>query len=197
MALDRDTLLRAALGLVDAEGVESLSMRRLAAVFGVTPMAVYNHVRDRADLLDGVADLVAREIGRPSGRWGWRRRLRAVLHATRAVCLAHPAAIPLLQGAQSLTPTLLTPAETALEALEDAGLRPVAAWTAWTALIGLTFGHASSELAGHMRGPAAGRGALDSAAFPRIAALHAAPAFDWDRAFDRALDALIDGLVAA
>jgi AcrR family transcriptional regulator len=194
MALDRDTVLRAALELVDAEGVDSLSMRRLAGVFGVTPMAIYNHVSDRADLLDGVAELVAREIGRPSSRWGWRRRLRAVLHGTRAACLAHPAAIPLLQGARSLTPALLAPAETALEALEDAGLRPAAARTAWAALIGLTFGHVAYELAGHMRGPAAGRGTPEPDEFPRIAAMAAAPPFDWDRAFARALDALIDGL---
>src|SRR4051812_48793015 len=145
MALDRDTVLRAALELVDAEGVESLSMRRLAGVFGVTPMAVYNHVRDRADLLDGVADLVAREIARPSSRWGWRRRLRAVLHGTRAACLAHPHAISLLQAARSLTPALLQPAESALEALEDAGVRPAAARTAWAALVGLTFGHVAYE----------------------------------------------------
>jgi AcrR family transcriptional regulator len=197
MALHRHTVLRAALEVVDAEGVESLSMRRLAALLDVTPMAIYNHVHDRADLLDGVADLLAREIGRPSNRWGWRRRLRAVLHGTRAVCLAHPAAIPLLQGARSLTPALLQPAEIALEALEDAGLRPASARTAWAALIGLTYGHVAYELAGHLRGPGEGRGTLDGAAFPRIAAMAAAPPFDWDRAFDRALNALIEGLVSA
>jgi AcrR family transcriptional regulator len=197
MALDRNTVLRAALELADAEGVEALSMRRLAGVFGVTPMAVYNHVRDRADLLDGVADLVARGIERPSSRWRWQRRLRAVLQGTRAACLAHPGAMPLLQGAQSLTPALLQPVETALEALEEAGLRPAAARTAWAALIGLTFGHVAYELAGHMGGPVAGRGALDPAEFPHIAAMATVSAFDWDRAFDRALDALIDGLVTA
>ncbi len=197
MALDRDTLLRAALELVDADGVESLSMRRLAGAFGVTPMALYNHVHDRADLLDGVADLLAREIERPSRRWGWRRRLKAVLHGTRAACLAHPAAMPLLEGVRSLTPALLAPAETGLEALAEAGLRPSAARTAWAALVGLTFGHVAYELGGHMRGPAACRGVLDTEAFPHIAAMAAAPAFDWARAFDRALDALIDGLVGA
>lgn len=195
MALDRDTVLRAALELVDAEGLKALSMRRLADVFGVTPMAVYNHVHDRADLLDGVADLVAREIVRPSIRWGWRRRLRAVLQGTRAACLAHPEAIALLQNARALTPALLAPAETALEALEEAGLRPAPARTAWAALIGLTFGHVAYELAGYMRGPEAGGAALDADEFPRVAATAAVPPFDWDRAFDRALDALIDGLV--
>jgi AcrR family transcriptional regulator len=195
VALDRDTVLRTALELVDADGAGSLSMRRLAAVLGVTPMAVYNHVADRDDLLDGVADLVARGIAPPSPRWGWRRRLRSVLEGTRQACLEHPAAMPLLQGASSLTPALLAPMEAALAALADAGLRPRAARAAWAALIGLTYGHVAYELAGHMRGPSSGRGVLDADAFPNIAAMAGAPPFDWDRAFSRALDALIDGLV--
>ncbi len=197
MALDRDTVLRAALDVVDAKGVEGLSMRRLAGDLGVTPMAIYNHVGGRADLLDGVADVVARSIERPPTRWGWRRRLRAVLLGARQACLEHPAAVGLLQGAGALTPALLQPTETALEALAAAGLGPDAARTAWAALVGLTFGHVTYQLAGHMRGPSTGRGMLDGAAFPRIAAMADTPAFDWDKAFERALDAVVDGLVGS
>jgi TetR/AcrR family tetracycline transcriptional repressor len=195
MALSRPTVLEAALAIADADGVDALSMRRLAAELGVTPMALYNHVANRDDLLDGVADLVARGIARPSGRWGWRRRLLTVLGEVRAACLRHPSAGPLLQGAQAPTPALLRPAEAGLEALEDAGLRPAAARAGWAALVSLTFGHAAYQLAGHMRGPASGRASLDPVAFPRIAAMQSAPAFDWDRAFAHALGALVDGLV--
>jgi TetR/AcrR family tetracycline transcriptional repressor len=196
MALDRDTVLRAALAVVDEEGVAALSMRRLAADLAVTPMALYNHVRGRADLLDGVADLVARGIERPSSRWGWRRRLKAVLLSTRRACLRHPAAVTLLQDARALTPALLGPTETALEALDEAGLRSDGAQAAWAALISLTFGHVTYQLAGHMRGPSTGTGSFDAAAFPKIAAMTGGRPFDWDRAFARAVDALIDGLVA-
>jgi hypothetical protein len=101
-------------------------------------------------------------------------------------------AVPLLQRTRALTPALLTPAETALAALADAGLPPAAARAAWAALIGLTFGHATYQLAGHMAGPPAGT--VAPADFPRVAALTEAPPFDWDRAFGHALDALIDGL---
>jgi AcrR family transcriptional regulator len=195
MALSRLTVLEAALAIADDDGVQALSMRRLAADLGVTPMALYNHVAGREDLLDGVADLVAGEIARPSARWGWRRRLVTVLGDTRAACLRHPSALPLLQGARAMTPALLAPVEIGLEALENAGLRPPAARAGWAALVSLTFGHLAYQLAGHMQGPASGRGGLDPAAFPRIAAMQTAPPFDWDRAFGRALHALVDGLV--
>jgi TetR/AcrR family tetracycline transcriptional repressor len=197
MSLDRNTVLQAALDVVDAEGVDALSMRRLAGDLGVTPMAIYNHVDGRAALLDGVAELVAREIDMPNRRWGWRRRLRGIVLATRRACLAHPAAVGLLQTAGAMTPALLSPIETALEALEDGGATPAEARRGWAALIGLTFGHVTYQLAGHMRGPTTGRGTLDREAFPRIAAMENAPLFDWDRAFEHALDALITGLTRA
>ncbi len=193
MSLDRDTVLRAALTTLDAEGLESFSMRRLADSLAVTPMALYNHVRSRDDLIDGVTDLLASGIALPSERWSWRRRLRAVLVALRAVCLEHPSAAGLLQQARVLTPALLAPIEIALGALDEAGLSRPAARTAWAALIGLTYGHVAYQLAGHMSGAASGIVAVDASAFPRVAAMAAGPAFDWERAFGRALDAVIDG----
>lgn len=196
MALERDTVLWTALSILDAEGTEALSMRRLGRELQVTPMAIYNHVRGRRDLLDGVADLVAQSIERPPPRWGWRRRTTAVLGGVREVCLAHPAAVPLLQDARALTPALLAPTETVLQALSDGGLTEAQARTGWAALIGLTFGHVGYQLAGHMGGPPTGVGMLDTRTFPRIASMAIAPPFDWDRAFAWALDALIRGLVA-
>jgi AcrR family transcriptional regulator len=194
MALHRNTVLVAALAIADAEGIDAVTMRRVARELGVTPMAMYNHVRSRSDLLDGMADLVARAIERPSARWGWRRRATAVCLGIRAACLEHPAGIRLLLGTGALTPALLQPAEDALAALEEAGLRADAARTAWAALIGLTYGHVGYQLAGHMRGSRGAGGVPDPGAFPRLAALDSSPAFDWDRAFARALDALLDGI---
>jgi AcrR family transcriptional regulator len=196
MGLDRNSLLAAGLAVADEHGLEAVTMRGLAARLGVTPMALYNHVGGRTDLLDGMAELVASEIEQPPPGWPWRRRLRTVVLGTRRACIAHPAGVPLLQGAGALSPALLRPVETGIDALADAGLRPQAALTAWAALIGLTFGHVSYQLAGHMRGPGSGRGAIDPEVFPRIAAMAGRPALNWDRAFERALDALVDGLTA-
>lgn len=172
-------------------------MRRLADRLGVTPMALYNHVRSRDDLIDGVTDLVASRIALPPERWAWRRRLRAMLVALRAVCLEHPAAATLLQQTRALTPALLAPIEIALGALDEAGLSPPAARTAWAALVGLTYGHVAYQLAGHMSGAASGTAAVDAGAFPHVAAMASGPAFNWERAFGRALDGVIDGFTAA
>lgn len=146
-------------------------MRRVADTLGVTPMALYNHVADKRALLDGVADLVAREIALPSAAAPWERRVRETLRAVRRVYLRHPNAASLVQATRAATPALTAPANTALAALADAGLAPTAALEAWTALIGLTNGHVAYQLDDH------------------------APAVDYDHAFGYALDALIAGLV--
>ncbi|ADB51813.1 transcriptional regulator, TetR family [Conexibacter woesei DSM 14684] len=164
-------MLRAALACVDAQGAEAVSMRRVADTLGVTPMALYNHVADKRALLDGVADLVAREIALPPPEAPWERRLRGTLRAIRRAYLRHPNAAPLVQATRATTPALSAPANAALDALGAAGLPPAAALEAWTALIGLTNGHVAYELDGH------------------------APAVDFEHAFGYALDALIAGLV--
>jgi TetR/AcrR family transcriptional regulator, tetracycline repressor protein len=197
MSLDRDRVLHMALTIADAEGVDALSMRRLASELAVTPMALYNHVHSRRDLLDGVAELIAGEIRLPSPGLPWAERLRVTLLDTRRVCLEHPPAVPLLQGARTLTAALLAPMETALQALTDAGLRSREARVAWTALISLTLGHVSYQLAGHMRGSEGARGTLDTGAFPRIVEVTGEPPFDWEQAFEYAVDALMRGLLSA
>src|SRR5688572_18170115 len=60
--LTRDRIVRLALAVADAEGLEAASFRRLAADLRVTPMALYRHVRDRADLLDAVTDVIFERI---------------------------------------------------------------------------------------------------------------------------------------
>ena len=65
--LSRDRVLRAAVALADAGGIESLTMRRLGEALGVEAMSLYNHVASKSDLLDGMIDLVFGEIDLPSG----------------------------------------------------------------------------------------------------------------------------------
>lgn len=70
--LSRDRVLRAAVALADGTGIESLSMRNLAQELGVVPMALYKHVANKEELLDGMVDVVVGEIGprssAPTGR---------------------------------------------------------------------------------------------------------------------------------
>ena len=64
--LSRERVLGAAIDLADRDGLESVSMRKLAQGLGVDPMSLYNHVRDKDDLLDGIADAIVAEIEVPA-----------------------------------------------------------------------------------------------------------------------------------
>src|SRR4051794_41442847 len=78
--LSRERVLNGALAVADAEGVGSLTIRRLAEQLGVKPMALYHHVASKSEIVDGIVDLVYGEIELPStnggGRTGMTRRAR-------------------------------------------------------------------------------------------------------------------------
>jgi AcrR family transcriptional regulator len=89
--LSRERILEAAIDLADRDGIDSLSMRRLADALGVDPMSLYNHVRDKGDLLDGVADRVVAEIELPEAATGdWAATMRATILSARNAMLRHP-----------------------------------------------------------------------------------------------------------
>ena len=119
--LQRDRIVQHALELADEEGLDAVSFRRLAAHFGVTPMALYRHVADRDDLLAAMNDLVLAEIEVPAQPDGdWVRTLREVLRSGVAAYTRHPAARRLsYTGAWS--PGSLTLTERLLGLLTGAG----------------------------------------------------------------------------
>src|SRR2546430_14366766 len=75
--LSRDQVLQAAVTLADEGGVGALSMRKLGQVLGVEAMSLYNHVAGKADLLDGMIDVVFSEIGLPPAVGGGEAGMRA------------------------------------------------------------------------------------------------------------------------
>jgi AcrR family transcriptional regulator len=87
-----ETVIAQAVAIVDSGGVGALSFRRLASACGVTPMALYRHVRDKNDLLDRVVEQVLHEfVSRPSTRGGsWREQLTAFFADARRMFLDHP-----------------------------------------------------------------------------------------------------------
>jgi len=90
--LSRDAVTERALAMADAEGIEALTIRRLATDLGVTPMALYWHFEDKERLLDGVAELVLSQVRLPPDDEArpWDERLRDVLDRLLAVLAAHP-----------------------------------------------------------------------------------------------------------
>jgi AcrR family transcriptional regulator len=94
--LSRDKVLRAAVRLADANGIEALTMRRLAEEFQAEAMSLYHHVANKEDVLDGVVDVVAAEINQAVGRVAvpaagaeWKKALRQRILTAREVMLRH------------------------------------------------------------------------------------------------------------
>jgi AcrR family transcriptional regulator len=141
--LTRARILLSALGLVDREGMGGLTIRALATELEVTPMAVYRHVRNKAEIVDGLLDEVIRThlasgpVGDPKG---W---LYARFCAIQRALVAHPAILPLLGETGSYGPSALAAAEEILGALQLGGLEDEAAVTAFHELISYTIGAAA------------------------------------------------------
>ena len=96
----RRLILDQALALVDERGLAAMSMRAVAERVGLTSMALYPYVGGKDALLDGLVDLLNLELGNSAGadlaEIDWRRRLRGLGRAVRALAYAHPGAFPLL-----------------------------------------------------------------------------------------------------
>jgi AcrR family transcriptional regulator len=105
--LTRDRVLQAAVALADREGVDSLSMRRLAAELGVVPMALYKHVANKDEMLDGMIDVVVGEIDPPSDAAEWKSAVRERILSARRALLRHPWASSVMESRTTPTPTVV------------------------------------------------------------------------------------------
>ncbi len=88
--LNRDRVLRTAVALADHVGIESLSMRSLAQELGVVPMALYKHVANKEQLLDGMVDVIVSEIDPPFTDTDWKTAIRQRILSARRALLRHP-----------------------------------------------------------------------------------------------------------
>ncbi len=109
------------MGLADSDGLPSVTMRRLAEALGVTPMALYKHVRDREELLDGMVDRVVESIPSPSGT-AWKHALRSRILAARAAMLRHPWAREAIETRTTASATVLTYMDSLMRTMFDGGL---------------------------------------------------------------------------
>lgn len=150
--LSREQVLAAAVRLVDAEGLEGLTMRRLGQELGRDPMALYRYTPNRAALLDGVAEQVLDELDIPTNGSEWPAELFRIAHDFRALALAHPHIVPLLVTRPPMTPLglrplgTLRPLERLLELLTNAGFPPADALHTYRTYFGFLFGSVLNEL---------------------------------------------------
>ncbi|MEV1295435.1 TetR/AcrR family transcriptional regulator C-terminal domain-containing protein [Pseudonocardia sp. NPDC049635] len=105
--LTRARAVREATVLADAEGVRAVSMRNLAARLGVVPMALYKHVANKEDLLDGMVDLFVAELPVPDRREHWRTAVRDTVLAARRAVVARPWLRSVIQTRTRRTPAVL------------------------------------------------------------------------------------------
>ncbi len=194
--LTRERIVAVATALLDAEGLAALSTRRLAAALGVRAPSLYNHFRTKDEILEAVADGISGEVDAAAFTGlVWSRALLAWARAYRAAIVAHPNAIPLLAHGPDSRPHALRTADAIHGTLVGAGWPPGHATRIGAAVRYLVIGSAvGSFAAGFPADPA-----VYAERFPH---LHDAHRLAGQRervdsgAFEFALTALVDGLVA-
>ncbi|ABK04552.1 transcriptional regulator, TetR family [Arthrobacter sp. FB24] len=150
--LTRELVLQTALELVDSEGLEALSMRRLGQALDRDPMGLYRYATNRADLLDGITELVLNELAIFPTDPDWQAQLRRIAHDLRLLALRHPNVVPLLVTRPLSTPLglrplgTLRPLEQILGLLIEAGFEPNNALHVYRAYYGFLYGHILNEL---------------------------------------------------
>jgi AcrR family transcriptional regulator len=148
--LSRDRILHAAVRVMDAEGVEAVTMRRLGRELGVEAMSLYNHVRDKEDILIGIIESVMTEFALPGGEDDWLSRVRTMAVEFRRLLLAHPNVVTLIaeHHGPPTSPEGFLPVEVALSTLRAGGLSPEETVHAYRALVGYVMGYVALETGG-------------------------------------------------
>lgn len=150
--LTRERVLATALRLVDAEGLDALSRRRLGQELGRDAMTLYRYAPDRAALLDGIVELVLDELVIPDDGQDWQTQLRRAAHSFRRLALAHPHVVGLIVTRPIATPLglrplgTLRPLERLLDMLTAAGFSNSDALSIYRVYNGFLYGHILNEL---------------------------------------------------
>jgi AcrR family transcriptional regulator len=120
--LTRQRIVDVASALVDAEGLEAVSVRRLATELGVRGPSLYHHFATKADILDAVADAVVAQVDVSAfGTQDWREALKSWAYSYHTVLSAHPNIVPVIAHGPGRRPAALAMADTVYGALVDAG----------------------------------------------------------------------------
>ncbi|MFE3787831.1 TetR/AcrR family transcriptional regulator [Streptomyces goshikiensis] len=196
--LSRDLIVEAAGTLVDAEGLEAVSTRRLAAALGVSGPSLYNHFRTKDEILDAVADTVSARVDlsmfdAADGR-GWRAALHDWAHSYRGALSDHPNIVPVLARGPGRRPAGLRVADAVFGAMTAAGWPPAQATRIGALMRYFILGSAVASFAG---GFVDDEAAYDPADYPHLGRAHllAERRREVDEgAFETGLAALLDGL---
>ena len=203
--LTRERIVIAALKVMDQESLDAVSMRRVGRELGVEAMSLYNHVRDKEDLLDGISEQVMSEFRTPQDTSDWVAASRASIREWRRLLKAHPQVIQVFAERHKPMESIssLRPMEFALACLRGIGLSPEEAGEAFHAIGGYIFGFVLMETREMFGGPGSTmtpeelRASIPADQLPNVAACFPAMcAIDPDEQFEFGLDLLMRGLLA-
>lgn len=204
-ALNRDRILRAALAVIDRDGLDAFSMRRLGTELGVDPMAVYRHLPNKGAVLDGIVELIwsrGIDLDATERAPDWRVAIAVAMRSVRAELLRHPNAVALLATHPlASTEEQYLFLERLLERLEFDGLPAGADLLALLNVLAMyTLGHLTAEVeepAGRAGGEFEPAQLADLAAvYPRLVSLFGSPMganYDPDWQYERGLAAILTG----
>jgi AcrR family transcriptional regulator len=198
-SLSRDRIVATAIDLLDAHGLDGLTMRRLADRLGSGVMSLYWHVDSKEDVFDLALDAVLEYRGPPEADASrdWRADIVHMLEDWRASMLRHPWSAALLPR-QALGPNVLARLELLGETLSRAGVADadlnVAIWSLWNTLMGATITRASFDLSDEERAAAQQRLARLGERHPTIKRSRLLLDDDWDGVFRKGVGVLLDGL---
>ena len=203
--LTRQRVLDAARTAIDEDGLASLSMRRLGARLGVDPMAIYHHVPNKEQILDGIVDEVFEQIELPPEDLEWSAAMRVRCCSAREVLARHPWAPPLMESRTSPGPATLGHHDAVLGCLRAGGLPWTLVAHAYAVLDSFVYGFALQE-ANLPFGDATDVGEvtetviqpLSAEEFPNLVAFTGEhvlqPGYDFGRSFEFGLDLILAGL---
>lgn len=144
--LTPDVIVQEAISLADAAGIQKLSMRKLAAALDVTAMSLYNHVKNKDDLLDLMLDRVVQVFDKPDLAGPWDEMISRRAHSMRRALKAHPWALGLLISRISLTAAMLSDINATTGCLIKSGFSYAQADWAKNAVDSFVYGYVLQEM---------------------------------------------------
>jgi AcrR family transcriptional regulator len=201
--LSRERVLRTAFVLTDNDGIESLSMRKLAQELGVEAMSLYRHVRNKGEIVDGMVDLVFGEIGLPALGVDWKTAMHQRAISAREVLARHPWAIGVMESRSTPGPATLQHHDAVIGCLREAGFSIALAAHAYSVLDSYIYGFVQQrnllvkseevvEVTDSIRRQ------FSADAYPHLTELITQhiqrPGYDYADEFEFGLDLILDGL---
>jgi AcrR family transcriptional regulator len=206
--LSRERVLEGAVAVADAGGIAALTIRSLAAELGVKPMAVYHHVANKEEILDGIVDLVFAEIELPTIGGDWHNEMQRRASSAREAMRRHPWAIGLVETRTSPGHATLRHHDAVIGTLRAGGFSVEMTAHAFALIDAFVYGFALSEATLPFNGPDTVPEVAEQMMaqfspddYPHLVEFSVEhvmkPGYDYSEEFEFGLDVVLDGLARA